>query len=107
MKRVGSEGQGALEYLIIIAAVLAIAAIVVLFITGAFKGQSDAAKVAACKGAASRCSVDLATSAAAACSYCVDDCTDIGIVAAASECSTYSDTVAACKAGAADCITQA
>lgn len=106
MRVTGSKGQGALEYLIIIAAVLAIAAIVVLFITGAFKGQSEAAKVAACKAASSRCAVDLATSAGAACSYCVDDCTDIGVVATASECSAYSDTVAACKSGASDCITQ-
>jgi uncharacterized protein (UPF0333 family) len=49
------KGQGSLEYLIIIAAVLAIAAVVVMFLTGAFGGQKAAAGVAQCQAAASDC----------------------------------------------------
>lgn len=100
----GSGGQGALEYLIIVAAVLAIAAIVVLFLTGAFRGQQGAGNVAICKDAASRCNVDLSTSSGlAACSYCDTSCVSTGITAL----SPYTTPAAACHAGAADKITSA
>jgi|GEM_PF-5142173 len=69
-----NRGQGSLEYLIIIAAVLAIAAIVVLFLTGAFK--QTGAGVSACKQAASRCNTEQATSTGAVCDYCVSACND-------------------------------
>jgi hypothetical protein len=55
------KAQGALEYLIIIAAVLAIAAIVVLFITGAFKGATGGGDIAKCRLAATTCAGNLAT----------------------------------------------
>ena len=55
------RAQGSLEYLIIIAAVLAIAAIVVLFMTGAFKSSSTTAKISECKTEAARCANTLAT----------------------------------------------
>lgn len=97
----GSEGQGALEYLIIVAAVLAIAAIVVLFLTGAFRGTKAGASVSECKAAASQCATDLATTTGATCDYCVEKCEGVGV---STDTSKYADTVAACKAGAADYI---
>jgi len=55
------KAQGALEYLIIIAAVLAIAAIVVLFLTGAFKGATGGGDIAKCRLAASTCANNVAS----------------------------------------------
>jgi len=67
------KAQGALEYLIIIAAVLAIAAIVVLFLTGAFKSPLNSAQYTACKNAASACAMKKSTGSAGT-SACVADC---------------------------------
>lgn len=53
------RGQGALEYLIIIAAVLAIAAIVVVVLSGAFGGGQKSATVGKLQTAASTCSKTL------------------------------------------------
>ena len=55
-----NKAQGSLEYLIIIAAVLAIAAIVVLFLTGSFKSTNRG--ITQCKAAAASCATQLATS---------------------------------------------
>jgi len=55
------KAQGALEYLIIIAAVLAIAAIVVLFITGAFRGATGGGDIAKCRLAATTCASNVAS----------------------------------------------
>jgi len=55
------KAQGALEYLIIIAAVLAIAAIVVLFLTGAFRGASGGGDIAKCRLSAANCASANAT----------------------------------------------
>jgi len=73
------KGQGSLEYLIIIAAVLAIAAIVVLFLTGAFTGASSTGDISNCKTAAAQCATEIATSASQVCSAlqgstCYDAC---------------------------------
>ncbi len=46
------KGQGSLEYLIIVAAVLAVAAIVIMFITGALGGSRDAGNINQCRVAA-------------------------------------------------------
>ena len=74
------KAQGALEYLIIIAAVLAIAAIVVLFITGAFRGATGGGDIAKCRLAASTCAGNRASgvySSGASCiSSCVSACGD-------------------------------
>ena len=67
------KAQGALEYLIIIAAVLAIAAIVVLFLTGAFKSPLSSATYSACKNQASACAMKMSTGSAGT-SACVVDC---------------------------------
>ncbi|MFH0986431.1 MAG: PQQ-binding-like beta-propeller repeat protein [Candidatus Micrarchaeota archaeon] len=69
-----SRAQGSLEYLIIIAAVIAVAAIVVLFLTGS-SGTVNT-DVSLCKQAASDCSVEIATSPGSPCSYCDGVCGD-------------------------------
>ncbi|MEM0372334.1 MAG: class III signal peptide-containing protein [archaeon] len=89
------KGQGSLEYLIIIAAVLAIAAIVVLFLTGAFTGARVTGDASKCKTAASQCATELATSTGATCSYCEGVCEGV----ASSNTNLYADGEAACKAG--------
>lgn len=70
------KAQGALEYLIIIAAVLAIAAIVVLFITGAFSGASGGGDIAKCRLAAATCSQNIATGIYADGNACETSCED-------------------------------
>jgi uncharacterized protein (UPF0333 family) len=72
------KAQGALEYLIIIAAVLAIAAIVVLFLTGAFKGSVGAGNTGECKTAAASCGLTIAGggTAASCLSSCMTACKD-------------------------------
>jgi len=68
------KAQGALEYLIIIAAVLAIAAIVVLFLTGAFTGASSGGDLAKCRLAASTCKSNIASGVYATNSSCAVSC---------------------------------
>ena len=68
------KAQGALEYLIIIAAVLAIAAIVVLFLTGAFKGATGGGDIAKCKLAAANCASGNATGVYTTPSQCQKTC---------------------------------
>ncbi len=70
------RNQSSLEYLIIIAAVLAIVAIVVLFLTGSFSVTKQGADISKCKQAAAKCSVEKATSPEATCDYCEQDCPD-------------------------------
>lgn len=68
------KAQGSLEYLIIVAAVLAIAAVVVLFLSGTFKGASGG--TVACKNEASQCSITQATTTGHNCtSGCITACT--------------------------------
>ncbi len=61
--------QGSLEYLIIIAAVLAVAAIVVLFLTGGLSSANRQALINNCKQAASKCANLMATSDIEMCDY--------------------------------------
>lgn len=71
------RGQGALEYLIIIAAVLAIAAVVVMFLTGALGGQRGAAGLGICKATAASCKTQKETAAGVNCtSMCAESCVD-------------------------------
>jgi len=68
------KAQGALEYLIIIAAVLAIAAIVVLFLTGAFRGATGGGDLAKCRLAAANCANNIASGMYATNASCVTPC---------------------------------
>jgi hypothetical protein len=70
------RGQGALEYLIIIAAVLGISAIVVLFVSGTFSIGSTSANAALCKQATASCNNKLVTGISASCPECEEACID-------------------------------
>jgi hypothetical protein len=68
------KAQGALEYLIIIAAVLAIAAIVVLFLTGAFTGASGGGDLAKCRLSASTCASNVGSGVWSSATQCKTPC---------------------------------
>ena len=68
------RAQGALEYLIIIAAVLGISAVVVLFVTGAFTGSSSGADISKCRLAVANCQRDLTLGLGTSCMQCDDAC---------------------------------
>lgn len=70
------KGQGALEYLIIIAAVLGISAVVVLFVSGAFTGATGGADISKCRLAAANCQKDMALGVSTSCNYCEEACRD-------------------------------
>ena len=101
-----NKAQGSLEYLIIIAAVLAIAAIVVLFLTGTLKSTDQG--VSACKAAASRCATEKATSTAAECNYCIASCPNTGMNASGNwsndSTKSYNNASDACMDGNPEAI---
>jgi len=70
------QAQGALEYLIIIAAVLGISAVVVLFVGGAFIGSSGGADLSKCRLAAANCQKDMAMGLSSTCPTCNTACLD-------------------------------
>ncbi|MBI4214472.1 class III signal peptide-containing protein [archaeon] len=69
-----AKAQGSLEYLILIAVVLAVAAFVVLFVTGAFGGQQSSALLGNCRQAASTCKLFLLSSPNDPCVMCREQC---------------------------------
>jgi hypothetical protein len=70
------RAQGALEYMIIIAAVLAISAIVVLIVSGTFSTHSSSASLSACKQAAVDCKASRMLSPSDPCINCEEACKD-------------------------------
>jgi uncharacterized protein (UPF0333 family) len=69
------KAQGALEYLIIIAAVLAVAAVVVLFLSRASASPLASGGYSACKNQAASCGLRLATAGAGTTgTICQADC---------------------------------
>jgi len=70
------RAQGSLEYLIILAAVLGVSAIVVLFITGTFTGTTKGADISKCRLAAEKCKLSKMSSPADPCLSCDTACTD-------------------------------
>ena len=91
------KAQGSLEYLIIIAAVLAIGAVVVLFVTGSFGVSSTTADYSLCKEASSKCANERATAVNPECSYCTPACSVNGV-------ELFTDAIALCKEGLAELI---
>ncbi|MEM3411991.1 MAG: class III signal peptide-containing protein [archaeon] len=90
------KGQGSLEYLIMVAAVLAIAAVVVLFMTGAFKTSTKSASLAKCEEAFAQCQQKRAIAPTFDCtSICTAGCSDIGN--SKSGCTLGSTMVVACN----------
>jgi len=73
-KQSRTRAQGALEYLIIIASVLAIAAIVTTLLTDAFGGRRKEALVSECRTAAAECHSRLQINPDAHCAQCEDSC---------------------------------
>ena len=70
-----NKAQGSLEYLVIIAAVLAISAVVVYFVAGATKSQVSSTNFAKCKQAASDCASSHLLSPNDPCISCETACT--------------------------------
>jgi len=68
------KAQGAIEYLIIIAAVLAIAAVAVIFMSGVFGTSGKSANIALCRQAAASCDNMLATGVSKSCPECEESC---------------------------------
>jgi len=69
-----SRAQGSLEYMVIIAAVLAITAVTVLFLSGVFSSQSSTVPVAACKQASQTCTLSRMSSPNDPCLNCITAC---------------------------------
>jgi len=72
-----AKAQGSLEYLIIISAVLAIAAIVVLYLTGVFGGQVSTVSIGSCKQATVDCKASRMISPNDPCLACNSSCKDL------------------------------
>jgi len=68
------QAQGSLEYLVIIAAVLAIAGITAVFLSGVLSGQSSQVSVAACKQASETCKLSQMSSPNDPCISCNAAC---------------------------------
>ena len=70
-----AKAQGALEYLTIVAVVIAIVAVVTLLVTNYFKSQNDQYFYASCREAASTCKMTLSASPSDPCAVCDSSCT--------------------------------
>ncbi|MBI1973463.1 class III signal peptide-containing protein, partial [Candidatus Micrarchaeota archaeon] len=70
------KAQGSLEYMILIGVVLAIASVVVLFISGSFQGQTASGLFANCRSAAGQCQISKLTSPDDPCVQCRQQCAD-------------------------------
>jgi len=89
-----AKAQGALEYLIIIAAVLGIAAVSVLFLTSTSAAAKSPASISACRVAASNCGLRTATGVTTSCPECDIACKD-----PATGQEVFIGAATACKAG--------
>ena len=101
------RAQGALEYLIIIAAVLAISAVVVLFITGTFTASSSGADISKCRLAAANCQRDITLGVGSSCTSCNTACLDAKgkeVIGRAVKC-CKSGLVSDIYAGSTKCLT--
>jgi WD40 repeat protein len=100
------KGQTGIEYLIIIALVMAVSATAVLWVTGAFGGQKSALSLSQCKEAATRCKSSHIMTPMDPCTFCEKQCIDptTGIDIMGDEAGPGA-AVEACKLGRADLIT--
>jgi uncharacterized protein (UPF0333 family) len=106
-----NRAQGSLEYLIIVAAVLAIGAIVILFLTQSASSGSTSALVAECQSAASKCATTMMTSGLADCSALTtcNACNTSAVTALSGKITTtdtsvYATAYDACIVGATNAI---
>ena len=88
------KGQGGLEYLIIIAAVLAISAVVVFFVTGSAGTSKSEAMYKNCQEAAVECSALKAINPNNPCNLCDDKCIDL-----VAETELFPGAIECCKKG--------
>jgi hypothetical protein len=100
-------GQGSLEYLVIIAVILAISSIVVLYASGVIGTQKSAVSVSFCKQTAEKCELSKMTSPDDPCNACIDACAN----ATANPCSqpeaaqgVSHGAIGCCKKGKSDQI---
>jgi len=93
------KAQGALEYLIIIAAVLGISAVVVLFVTGVFTGSIGGADISKCRVAAANCQRDLTLGLGTSCTQCDAACVDASGKDLISKTPGCGDACLQCKKG--------
>ncbi len=88
--------QGALEYMLIIAAVLAVSAIVVVYSSGIFSVQNSSVNTNACREAAAKCSLLKKVAPNDPCSSCVTACknqmTEAELFTGAIQCCINGDT---------------
>jgi len=71
------RSQGALEYLIIISAVMVIVSLTVIFVTGAFGTREKEFLTNDCKSAAAECESELLVAPGAECPYCEEPCGEL------------------------------
>ena len=88
------RGQGALEYLIIIAAVLVVAGVVVFLVSGSMGGQKSSFLYNSCKQSASECRLTKIANPNDPCNPCIDACSD-----PTSGEEIFSGAIECCKAG--------
>lgn len=70
------KAQSSLEYMIILAVILAISSIVVLYLSGMMGTQTSAVSISWCKQTAEKCKLSRMTSPSDPCSNCIDACLD-------------------------------
>jgi len=90
-----SSAQGSLEYLIIIAVVLAVSAIVIMYTTGIIGGQKSSVSVSSCKQAAANCQASRFLSPNDPCLACDTACKDstgVEIFNGATYCCNHTQT---------------
>lgn len=68
------RAQGALSYIVIIAAILSVSTIVVLYVSGVVTHQSKSVSISSCRQTASQCKLSKMTSPTAECPACIDVC---------------------------------
>ncbi|MEM3411929.1 MAG: class III signal peptide-containing protein [archaeon] len=73
------RAQGAMEYMIMITAVLVIASIIILFMTGVFKTTKSGGDIELCKQAAARCQQARLTNPNDPCNFCDEACSSNGV----------------------------
>jgi uncharacterized protein (UPF0333 family) len=94
-----NRGQGSLEYIIIIAAVLAVAGVVIMMSTGMLSNQKSSAALNACKQAAAQCKVLHYSAPNDPCNICKTSCNDSGQ-------EIFTGAILACADGKTDEIYQ-
>jgi uncharacterized protein (UPF0333 family) len=70
------KAQGSLEYLILVAVALAVAAVAVIFVTGGMGGQKQSAQWDLCRGAANQCKSVHSAAPSDPCDFCNASCSD-------------------------------